>query len=304
MEKVHFNFTLNEEQKAVKKKLIEELKVNPIVLKWLKDNKLDESYLNDHSATIADWVDQLKGCDQCKGIEACKQPRKGAYLDLTYNGVLLEQIVKCSYALKEENALAHKKQYRICDLSESNLKINLSDIVIDHESVDYKRVLNYILDFLMEEKHEKGIYFYGRPGVGKTYLAAGISNYYAKKDKMVSFVNVARLIGDIKNLFGDNDAVRSKINQLKKVEVLVLDDIGGESITRWSRDEILLPVLDYRMENHLLTIFTSNFSFDDLHHHFELNELNVSDKIGADRIMDRIKALSCEKFINGSSRRI
>ena len=50
--------------------------------------------------------------------------------------------------------------------------------------------------------------------------------------------------------------------QMKNTEILFIDDIGAENCSAWSRDEVLGPILQYRMQSHLPTFFTSiaNFS--------------------------------------------
>ncbi len=49
--------------------------------------------------------------------------------------------------------------------------------------------------------------------------------------------------------------MKKKFGKLKTVPLLLLDDIGAENTTNWSRDEVLAPLLQYRMENHLPTFF-------------------------------------------------
>ena len=44
------------------------------------------------------------------------------------------------------------------------------------------------------------------------------------------------------------------LDDLKEVDYLVLDDIGAESMSGFVRDDILFNILDYRMENKLITI--------------------------------------------------
>ena len=79
--------------------------------------------------------------------------------------------------------------------------------------------------------------------------------------------------------------------QLKNCEFLVLDDIGAESVTAWSRDEILFQILDYRMENEKLTCFTSNLNQSQLHQHFSKIGQTM-DEVGVVRLMERINVLS------------
>ena len=37
------------------------------------------------------------------------------------------------------------------------------------------------------------------------------------------------------------------LNYLKSVDVLLLDDFGSENMTNWLRDDVLGPVLNYRL---------------------------------------------------------
>ena len=52
--------------------------------------------------------------------------------------------------------------------------------------------------------------------------------------------------------------------------VLMLDDLGAESMTSWGRDEVLGTILQFRMLESLPTFFTSNFDFKELAESFNL----------------------------------
>ena len=84
---------------------------------------------------------------------------------------------------------------------------------------------------------------------------------------------------------------RDKYNLLKTIPILVLDDIGAEYLTSWTRDEVLEPLLHHRMNENLPTFFTSNLSLEELEKHFVLQNTSI-DKINARRIIERIKKLS------------
>lgn len=304
MDKLTFRFPLNEEQKQKKDAMFQSLKDDQKIKDWLDTNQLDDDFLYRHCSRFYEWRKEAKLCDNCQGLHQCAQPRLGALLDLYYDGILMDQIVKCRYTKEKDELLAHQRYYRMMDMSDSLLKVNFTELISDKETNEYCTLVIKIMDHIHSKDHFKGLYLYGKPGVGKTYIGAAIGNYYAKQKINCAFVNVPKLIGGLKGLFGDNDAIGSKINVMKKTAILILDDIGGESITTWSRDEILLPILDYRMEHNLRTFFTSNFSLVELHQHFQLKDTKTNDMIGADRIMDRIKALSSQELLKGNSRRI
>lgn len=50
---------------------------------------------------------------------------------------------------------------------------------------------------------------------------------------------------------------------MKKVELLVIDDIGVESVSEWLAEQMFL-VINQRYENRLPVIVTSNQSLEDL----------------------------------------
>lgn len=94
-----------------------------------------------------------------------------------------------------------------------------------------------------------------------------------------------------------------EINRISQADILILDDIGAESLSQWSRDDVLGVILQYRMDNLLPTFFSSNLSFDDLEKHFEETRNNI-EPVKAKRLMQRIKFLGKEVDVGGKNLRL
>ncbi len=303
MDKMDFAWELSEEAKSYKDKVYALLMKDAHVKKWLKQHDLGEEFVYAHTGKFSSWLEQIKRCDHCAGLSYCTQKIKGCYMDLYVDGRLDFTLCRCHYAKERERALTHRNKYVESHISEEQLMIDLTRLDITKESAAYKTSLAHIAALLQQERAQKGLYLWGKPGVGKSYLAAGIANHYAKLNKSVAFVNVPKLISELKLLFREHEAMERKLKRMGAADVLVLDDIASESITAWSRDEVLLPLLDQRMEQHRLTFFSGNYSMDECKERYVTTGNQMSEPMAAERIADRIRALANAEFIKGNSRR-
>ena len=86
------------------------------------------------------------------------------------------------------------------------------------------------------------------------------------------------------------------------VDILLIDDIGAEKVTEWSRDEVLGTILQNRMNNHKTTFFTSNLTIKELEQHLSLVNNGV-DFVKARRIIERIKQLTLDMELISENRR-
>ena len=301
MEKLEVHFELNEEQLRLKEERLKVLKADPEVKRWLKQYQLDESFLEKHTTKIYEWLMNLKKCQSCQGLEHCVQASHGQLLNLVYDGLLNYQLTDCRYLRSRREETSHVKYYVMHHLSDELLKVAIENIDLTNEKPSYVAVVLEVLKNVKEG--QKGLYLHGAPGVGKTYLGACITNYFAKHNKKVAFVNVPELIMSLKLNMSENSLMENMIRSLKKADVVLFDDIGGESVTAWSRDEILLPIMNERMEKHRLTYFTSNYTLAELEAHFALDSRGNSDPIKANRLIERLKALTFEKNVKGCNRR-
>ena len=76
-------------------------------------------------------------------------------------------------------------------------------------------------------------------------------------------------IRTLKSGFKDGSFER-KLERVREANILMLDDIGAEEVTPWVRDEIIGPLLHYRMVHELPTFFSSNFDYSELEHHLSI----------------------------------
>ncbi|RKD22574.1 hypothetical protein BEP19_09950 [Ammoniphilus oxalaticus] len=148
---------------------------------------------------------------------------------------------------------------------------------------------NFVKNFDLIREEGKGLYLYSRTkGSGKTRLAASILNaivkVYDKDGRRVSvyYSSTADLLGEIRRGFDKDADVKSSdvIDAVRNVDLLVLDDIGVEKTGDWV-EETFTRILEHRLLNMKLTIFTSNLAIDEL-----------DSKYPEGRVRDRIKKMA------------
>ena len=149
----------------------------------------------------------------------------------------------------------------------------------------------------------KGLYLYGNFGCGKTYLISALFNELAKKGVRSTIIYFPELLRSLKASFGNiEDNYAERFDMVKEANLLLLDDIGAEKLSDWARDEVLGVILQYRMEEHLPTFFTSNLSLKELEEHLQIGR-SSEDKIKARRIIERVRYLTEELEMNSVNRR-
>ncbi|WFR55380.1 ATP-binding protein [Anaerocolumna sp. AGMB13025] len=131
---------------------------------------------------------------------------------------------------------------------------------------------NYITEFSKIKESGKGLYLYSKEkGSGKTRMAVSIANEIINR-YMISakFTTAIRILDEIKSTWSGNRdsdmqplSEMQLLNEIKRVPVLVIDDIGVEKSSPWV-DEKFYSILDSRLISKMITIFTSNVKIEDL----------------------------------------
>ena len=109
---------------------------------------------------------------------------------------------------------------------------------------------------------DKGLFFLGKPGLGKTHLSVAIVKEVIRRtNARALFYDVRELLKEIRNTY--NPIVRSTesdiIRPVMDAELLVLDDLGAEKTSEWV-EETLNLIVNTRYNERRPTIFTSNYA--------------------------------------------
>ena len=269
---------------------------------YVNNIDLPDEVLIKYTSNIEDCVKEKENCKKCKGLKSCPNALHGhIYTALKDGNGLNFSYLPCSLLIKEENTYAYKKNITCFDLPKEISDASFSKAYRD----DNKRlpIFKYFKEFMesyLKNKSGKGLYLSGSFGSGKTYLIAALFNELAKKDINSALVYYPELLRSLKSSFGSD--YEEKFDFIKTVPLLLLDDIGAENTTAWSRDEVLGPILQYRMEEELPTFFTSNLSLKELENALSVTS-NGSEKIKAKRIIERIKQLTVPLELVSKNRR-
>lgn len=295
MDKLNFTITNKADLKQCKEQLLAEKEVQIL----LKNNNWNQDDIDKNLISFINYSEDRKHCANCNGLYMCNKDIAGYCLDIS-NQDFSEVLIPCRYLIEEKKLYAHQKNYTICHLSKKELLNNFNNIDLSNEDKYYQDVIDLLKQWL-DSKSSKGFYFVGKLGVGKTFLASCLANEEAKRNKKVAFVKVPTFCQQLKSNLDDKDYIEKYLGKAYHSDLLVLDDIGAENTTPWIRDDIILPILDYRMENEKRTLFTSNCTLDELRKRLAIS-VN-GDFVKADRILERIRSLSSVITITGVSRR-
>ena len=193
-------------------------------------------------------------CEGCKGIDYCVQDNKGYYWD---DG----EIIKCKFKLRgghNSELMKHPKYSKfICN--------NWSEI---------KELF----------KTKRNLYVWGKTGRGKTHMEYFMANNYNKKGMSVYVELWSESIRQIKSEF-DVNKTKVIVKRMMDTGILFIDDLGNEYKSKWTTQEALINILNYRYEHEKPTVVTSNYNLDELFQAY----VDVAGVKSAGQIVSRLK---------------
>ncbi|MCR1899278.1 ATP-binding protein [Irregularibacter muris] len=122
--------------------------------------------------------------------------------------------------------------------------------------------INYAKDF---ENHNKNLFFYGSPGLGKTFLSHAIAKELLQKGKIVLYQTSSDLIDFIrKNKFDqNNNQENTLLERIYLSDLLIIDDLGTENLTEFAKME-LFNIINKRLLTGKKMVISTNLSLREL----------------------------------------
>lgn len=282
---------------TLKKNYIEALEDNNFV-KLINSLNVSEECLEKNTSKLENTVIELKNCKGCKGLDYCKNKIIG---HIEYpkeeNDSLIFVYKPCKY---EKNKVIEKNNVLFFESPKFLREAKLSDFFPEKERLEIKKYIKEFLNNYNKNEIQKGLYLHGSFGSGKSYIISALLNELSDKGAKCVNVYFPSLLRNLKESF--NDDFDEKINEIVSSDILLLDDIGAEKNTEWSRDEILGTILQYRMDNNLPTFFTSNLDIKELEEHLKIVNKSM-DNVKARRIIERIKQLTIDMELISENKR-
>jgi len=260
-------YILNEEVKEYRRKLFLEIKKNKELISYLETiGVTDDAVINAYLSTISNYLEDKEYCNKCPGFNRCNKRYTHYEINLKYNGHFLDKTLSpCRLKLEDDKK---NEKYIVRDFPTEWR--NASLVGMDKSKVRapilkrYKEVL---------ESKRNWIFITGINRSGKSYIATALLNAFIDEyNEQSAFINYPMRIRDLQDLsFINKEEFNKRVHLYSTVPLLVLDDFGNEYKNEYIRDTITLAILQERARLGLVTIFTSELTFDDIESMYSLN---------------------------------
>ncbi len=235
--------------------------------KTLKSRELDYN--------IAGENERVEICSVCG--EAIEKITYIPGLNRCIKGPVMCKCKREALIAKEKEEINKEKQLRLKRIIKNSLidekfrnsKFENWDFTKGNDKM-YKIANKYTKKFENMKKESVGLLLYGSPGNGKTYTVACIANCLIEKMLPVICVNADSLLNRIKDTYKKwgKEVEEDVLRRLDNADLLIIDDLGTEQDTEWTRTKIY-NILDSRYRNGLPLIITTNLSLMELKNRYE-----------------------------------
>jgi len=281
-------------EKIDKEETIEELFLDPILNNFFIDNDLNNEIIENNLPKLLSFKTEKDNCLECEGLKYCKQDNIGLKPTIIAEDDTIRIFYKeCNFVIDKRNKDKKKQLINAMYMPEMVLRADLEDYRNDTKNrMEIYRYMMKFLNFLSRGDVMKGMYLTGKYQEGKTYTLAALAKELTKRNYSVILAYYPDLSREVKSTISGG-GLEVLINKLKVVDILMLDDIGGESQSSWVRDEVLGPVLQHRLLDEKPTFFSSNVPRKGLPMFMVSND-QVAEKSKAYRVHARIESLTEE----------
>lgn len=206
---------------------------------------------------IADWnnrkVEPTDGID-CPICLNKGYIRKKRYIN-DDNSIDNSYLVECS-CKKKRKAISNAKKSGLGEL-------------LEHRVANYKPYNKTTLEMrnlaikYIKEKSSDWFVLLGQSGTGKTMICSAICNELLNQGKEVIYQSWNTFVSEYKHELRNSNG-NKMIEKLQTCEILYIDDFFKGSQTEFDVKNIAYDIINYRYNNNLTTIISSEYMLDEL----------------------------------------
>ena len=265
-------------------------------------DELTNAMIDEDLNVLQEYKDQQKHYDG-HSFNDCPNFVKGHVPELYIDNQHIKiRYLPCPCKVKHDEEKYNAQLITSHHMQRDTLNAKLKDIYLKGKRLEVARAADDICNAIAnQDANIKGMYLHGEFGTGKSFILGAIANQLKTKKIPSTIIYLPEFIRTLKSGFKDG-TFETNLAKVREANILMLDDIGAEEITPWVRDEIIGPILHYRMVQELPTFFSSNYNFKELQHHLSVTR-DGTELTKAARIMERIKTLATPYYLDGENYR-
>lgn len=258
---------------------------------FIKKNNLTNSKLEPYVELLTTYISSYNLCKKRENLNKCEQNVKGYRYKLVMlaNQKISLVLTDCLHSINRSIQKQVHNNFLIKYYDDKLLSLSWSKNF--NASTNARKEIIQYLHQSLKHKSYQGLYLYGDTGSGKTFIFILFANKLIQKNQTVCFIVWPEFVMDIKKSFKNDTDTNKQMEQLKSCDLLFIDDLGGETVSAWERDELLFSILNARILPLKTTFINSNYSISELYQHYYLRN-NKSEEIKVKRLLERIQTLT------------
>ncbi|MBE3582631.1 MAG: ATP-binding protein [Limnochordaceae bacterium] len=242
------------------------------------------------------WRD-AQACRQCHSRAGCRATTPGHPLQIHEEGVRLYgepafAVAPCARELARREQAWLQTAIRSARLRRTDLQQTFANFrVTEQNRTVYEACLNYARTY-QPRQTTFGIVLTGPVGTGKTHLACAILNELRQRRiGGLLKVDVAELLGEMRAVVTQGASTFPLMEAAKEAELLVLDDLGQEYQTEWTRTTVG-ELINARYADRRPMVITTNL------------DLEALSRLFTERVSSRLLGMSQVLVLEGDDYRI
>ena len=196
------------------------------------------------------WLDGAWHCPKC---------RDTGYVEGRTCSCLLELYEK-------EKAKSLSALLKLGNERFDTFRLDLYDDTVDPEAgISPREQMTCVFEFCRDyaqsfEKAAVNLLFQGGTGLGKTFLSACVAQVVSEKGYSVVYETAVAALAAMENRkFHPDEASEERVKQLLSCDLLILDDLGTEMVTDFSKSA-LYTILNSRLLSEKCTLISTNLN--------------------------------------------
>jgi len=195
----------------------------------------------------------------------------------------------CDCLTREAEKARAEKLFKSARIPKRYRNKTLDNFDRSRQPIAFHKAKHYIENWEKTWEEGRCLFFVGNPGTGKSHLAFAILNELLKKGIPGMCITVPDLMDELRPR--DDGQERERMEVLKTIDFLVMDDLGAEKNSDFTTERIYI-ILNARYSEMRPTVITSNDYLEDL-----------EKRPGWKRIVDRVKEMADPVRVEGESYR-